>query len=56
MERIVNTLLPARMFVLCSAVCYGNGFVSSSNDDALRHAQGDDDNQLLLKMSFCVFF
>ena len=26
MERIANTLLPARMFVLCSIVTYGNGF------------------------------
>jgi hypothetical protein len=42
MKRIANTLLPARMFVLCSAVCYGNGFVDSSHfDEILKQVQND---------------
>ena len=42
MERIANTLLPARMFVLCSAVCLGNGFVGSFYfDEILKQVQND---------------
>ena len=29
MEQMTNTLLPARMFVVCSAVSYGNKFQSA---------------------------
>lgn len=26
MESVTNTILPARKFVVCSKVCFGNGF------------------------------
>jgi len=42
MERIANTLLPARMFVLCTDVCFGNGIVGSSYfDEILKQVQND---------------
>jgi hypothetical protein len=39
----MNTLLPARMFVFCSVVCFGNGFVGSSYYyEILKQVQNDD--------------
>ncbi|WP_164975243.1 hypothetical protein [Lutibacter sp. HS1-25] len=37
---MTNTLLPARMFVACCIVSYGNGFVGSSDyDEILKQVQ-----------------
>jgi hypothetical protein len=43
MEQLTNTLLPARMFVVCSNANYGNGiFGSSYFDEILKQVQDDD--------------
>jgi hypothetical protein len=42
MEQLTNTLLPARMFVVCCVYSNGNGFVGSSYfDETLKQVQDD---------------
>ena len=39
MERVTNTLLPARMLVACSGFCYENGVHCTSFDEISRRAE-----------------
>ncbi|WP_157961153.1 hypothetical protein [Lutibacter citreus] len=38
---MTNTLLPARMFLVCSTLINGNGFVGSSDYETSSQDEGD---------------